>query len=145
MKDFKKQLAAIRPSLPKAKASETPNSDPSLTVLNEKKSGTKNDALLRKCLERLPFFGNINKLESPKYGFVNTNDGDLFFHVSGRLPPTDEVVDNLKNRIVVYTAGSSEIDGSEIAVQWALVDDIAWPKYQIPKSQSQLDDLRTDW
>ena len=51
------------------------------------------DALLRKCLERLPLLGRIENFDVNRgFGFVATGGRSLFFHVSGRLPPSTERV-----------------------------------------------------
>lgn len=155
MGDFKEQLAAIRSLVPKAQASDAPTTTPPLAVAKETKArageGTPHpppgDALLRKCLERLNLLGRIENFDVNRgFGFVATGGRSLFFHVSGRLPPsTERVAVDLRNRSVTYAVGSSEKDGRLCAVQWALVDDIAWPNGQVPQSQSELDDIRTKW
>ncbi|MBX7136139.1 MAG: UvrD-helicase domain-containing protein [Fimbriimonadaceae bacterium] len=155
MGDFKEQLAAIRSLVPKAQASDAPTATPPLAVPKKTKArageGTPHpppgDTLLRKCLERLPLLGRIENFDVNRgFGFVATVGRSLFFHVSGRLPPsTERVAVDLSNRSLAYAVGSSEKDGRPCAVQWALADDVAWPNGQIPQSQSQLDDIRAKW
>jgi len=154
MSDFKEQLAAIRSLVSKAQASDAPTPTPSPAVPMETKAGEgrappppPGDALLRKCLERLPVFGRIENFDVNRgFGFVATGGRSLFFHVSGRLPAsTERVAVDLRNRSLAYAVGSSQKDGRPCAVQWALIDDIAWPNGQAPQSQSQLDEIRTQW
>lgn len=95
MVDFKEQLTAIRSLVPKAPGSDAPTETPPLPVLNESKAGAEGkaplphgDALLSKCLERLPLCGHIENFDVKRgFGFVATGGRSLFFHVSGRLPP----------------------------------------------------------
>ena len=154
MSDFKEQLAAIRSLVSKAQASDAPKPTPSQAASKEMKTGERKapppsagDALVRKCLERLPVLGRIENFDANRgFGFVDTGGRSLFFHVSGRLPAsTERVAVDLRNRSLAYAVGSSEKDGRPCAVQWALIDDIAWPNGQAPQSQSQLDEIRTQW
>lgn len=102
MGDFKEQLVAIRSLMPKAQASDAPTATPSPAVPEEKKAGAEGapppppppgDALLRKCLERLPLVGRIENFDVNRgFGFVATGGRSLFFQVSGRLPPSTERV-----------------------------------------------------
>jgi hypothetical protein len=90
MSDFKEQLAALRSSMPKAHPSSVPTIAPSVTAPKGVKAGKGRaqaqplgDALLRKCLERLPTLGRIENFDVNRgFGFVPTAGGrSLFFHV----------------------------------------------------------------
>ena len=109
MGEFNEQLAAIRSFVPKARASDAPPATPALAVPKEKKArageGTSHpppgDALLRKCLERLPLLGRIDENFDVNRGFglVATGGRSIFFHVSGRLTPsTGRVAVDLSSR-----------------------------------------------
>lgn len=154
MGDFREQLASIRSFVSKAPASDAPTPPPSQTVSKAMKAGEGRmpphppaDVLLRKCLERLPIYGRIENFDvSRGFGFIATAPKSLFFHVSGRLSASAKRVDvDLRDRFLAFAFGSSEKDGRPCAIQWALIDDIAWPNGQPPKSQPELNNIRTQW
>ena len=153
MGDLRDQLAAIRSGIPKS----TPESSDvgqavAVTPQKARKNPSKSPQdsasnLLGKCLDRLPWFGRIENYDVARgFGFVSTGVKRLFLHAKGKLPAaTGKITENLSNRFVVYAVGSSDKDGRECAVQWALIDEVPWPDATAPRAQSDLDAIRHKW
>ena len=154
MRDFRDQLAAIRPGVTKS-AAVVDTSDRGQPDSPRPKGYGKPRAkpphnptanLLGKYLDRLPWFGRIERHEvARRFGAIRTANRSLFFHITGKLSAsTVKNTEDLSNRLVVYAIGSSEKDGRERAVQWALVDEVPWPD-MIPSCQEELDTIRRKW
>lgn len=148
MADLKEQLAPIRSLVPKAEASDA-NHRWKNSRDRSKASSNSDVSLLYKCLDRLPCFAHIEDFDDRRgFGFISTDTTrrSLFFHIKGQLRDgSEQVVDELKNRKVIYVVGTSEKNGRSCAVQWALVDTIPWDIFPIPESQSILHEIRRQW
>lgn len=104
--------------------------------------------LLEQCICRLTSFGRIDKYEIARgFGYIQSErPRPHWFHATAKLPAVHgKISDDLSNRRVIFTKGTSERDRKECAVQWALVDELSWGQYAQPFSQADLDALRRDW
>lgn len=154
MDDFKEQLAAIRSLVPAAPQS---GATPTKLKLKGRRAGGRDNArppgsdgdesFLAKCLERLPCLGRVKNTDSSKgFGFLEVNGRDLFFHASARAGERSRWLDlDLIGQTIVYVVGTSERNGRQCAVRWALAEEIPWPSGRAPGSQSTLDEVRARW
>ena len=154
MGNLKEQLASIALKVRKSPSSDDSAEGKSVAPAPEdsrnicaKSQHDSTEHLLGICLSRMPWYGRIENYDLARgFGFVSTGVRRLFLHAKGKLPAAKgKITENLSNRFVVYAVGSSEKDGRECAVQWALIDEVPWPDATAPHSQSDLDAIRHKW
>jgi len=150
MSDYKGQLAAIRCALsakvePAALDSVQPTKTPVYIKVRRRVPQRGVDGETKElAFEQLPWLGKIEHLRDD-YGFILSKNGRLFFHRSGWVSRKNRAFSDLaRGKSVVFATGTHE-DGRQGAIRWALTDDISWPEGASPKTQPQLNEVRSRW
>ena len=148
MKDFKTQLASIKPLVnTQGKENSSPKVESQQTSSFKKTSLKKEDL----CLSRLPLLGRVkNYKEEQGYGFISANRIDYFFHVSSRITfGKDSFITLGENVLFILGSpkkshvGHKQVKHKREVVSWCYVNDI-WQNGG-PASQNSLNALRLEW
>ncbi len=148
MKDFKNQLASIKPLVNKRGGALFNSQDELQYTSDIKKTSLKKEDL---CLSRLPLFGKVKSYkEDQGYGFLSANRTDYFFHISSRITfgrndfirPEENVFFILGSPKKSH-ANHEHLKHKKEVVSWCSINDF-W-KNRGPDSQNSLNTLRSEW